>query len=92
MDVTAANVSDVSETAKLLTDEKETANGDSGYLGAGKRSDAIPRNKKSRKVKYKINRRPSQVKKLSKGGQYYAKKLSIQNHQYVQRSNMFLPL
>ena len=48
--------------------------GDSGYLGARKREDAIVRNKSGRKIKYKIDRRPSQLKKLSKSGQYAAKK------------------
>ena len=36
---------------------------------------AVIRNKKGKKIKYKINRRPSRVKKLSKSGQYYAKKV-----------------
>ena len=39
-----------------------------------KREDAVVRNKAGRKIKYKINRRPSQMKKLSKSGQYAAKK------------------
>ena len=43
-------------------------------VGAGKREDAIFRNKSGRKIKYKINRRPSQMKKLSKSGKYAAKK------------------
>ena len=71
---TAANVHDVSETSELLTGEEEAVYGDSGYLGAGKREDAVVRNKSGHKIKYKINRRPSQVKKLSKSGQYAAKK------------------
>ena len=71
---TAANVHDVSETSKLLTGEEEAVYGDSGYLGAGKREDAVVRNKSGHRIKYKINRRPSQVKKLSKSGQYAAKK------------------
>lgn len=71
---TAANVHDVSETSKLLTGEEDAVYGDSGYLGAGKREDAVVRNKSGHKIKYKINRRPSQVKKLSKSGQYAAKK------------------
>ena len=71
---TAANVHDVSETSKLLTGEEAVVYGDSGYLGAGKREDAIVRNKSSHKIRYKINRRPSQVKKLSKSGRYAAKK------------------
>lgn len=74
MEATPANVHDVTETSKLLTGEEDAVYGDSGYLGADKRDDAIIRNKSGRKIKYKINRRPSQVKKLSKSGQYAAKK------------------
>lgn len=71
---TATNVHDVSQTAALLTGEEEVVYGDSGYLGAGKREDAIVRNKSGHKIKYKINRRPPQLKKLSKRGRYAAKK------------------
>ena len=62
---TAANVSDVSVTPKLLHGQEESVHGDSGYLGAEKREDAIVRNKKGKKIKYKINRRPSQYKNNS---------------------------
>lgn len=62
---TAANVSDVSVTSKLLHGEEESVNGDSGYIGAEKREDAILRNKNGKKIKYKINRRPSQYKNNS---------------------------
>ena len=71
---TPANVHDVSMTSELLHGEEETVNGDSGYLGAEKREDAIVRNNKGKKIRYQINRRPSQIKKLSKSGQYKAKK------------------
>lgn len=71
---TAANVSDVSETANLLHGEEETCHADAGYLGAEKRDDAVVRNKAGRKIKYEIMRRPSQIRKLSKSGQYKAKK------------------
>ncbi len=71
---TGANVHDVSMTPELLHGEEETVNGDSGYVGAEKREDAIVRNKKGKKIRYQINRRPSQIKKLSKSGQYKAKK------------------
>lgn len=74
VDVTAANVSDVAETPKLLTGEEESVYGDSGYTGATKRADAIIYNKKHKKIHYKINRKPSQIEKLSASGQYYAKK------------------
>ena len=71
---TSANVHDVSMTSELLHGEEETVNGDSGYIGAQKRKDAIIRNNKGKKIRYQINRRPSQIKKLSKSGQYKAKK------------------
>lgn len=71
---TAANVHDVSMTPELLHGEEETVNGDSGYVGAEKREDALVRNNKGKKIRYEINRRPSQIKKLSKSGQYKAKK------------------
>lgn len=73
VEATAANVYDVAEVPKLLTGEEEVVYGDSGYLGAGKREDAVARNKSGRKIKYKINRRPSQMKKLSKSGQVCSK-------------------
>ena len=49
-------------------------NGDIGYIGAQKRPDAIKKNKSGKNIKYIINRRPSSIKKLSKSGQYAAKK------------------
>ena len=67
-------MSDVSETANLLHGEEETCHGDAGYTGAGKRDDAIVRNNAGKKIKYEIMRRPSQIRKLSKSGQYKAKK------------------
>lgn len=72
--VTSANVHDVSVTSELLTGSEETVYGDSGYLGAEKREDAIIRNDQGKKIKYRINRRPSQIQKLSRNGQYAAKK------------------
>lgn len=74
VEVTPANVHDVDMTSQLLTGEEDVVYGDSGYLGAGKREDAVKHNKQGRKIRYKINRRPSQIKKLSTSGQWYAKK------------------
>ena len=71
---TAANIHDVTMTSELLHGEEETVNGDSGYIGAEKRQDAIVNNKAGKKIQYNINRRPSQFRKLSKSGQYKAKK------------------
>lgn len=71
---TAANEHDVTATSELLHGEEERVYGDSGYIGAEKRPDAVKRNKSGRKIKYIINRRPSSIKKLSGSGQYAAKK------------------
>ena len=51
-------------TLELLTGEEKVVYGDSGYIGAEKCDDVI----------YKINRKPSQIKLLSKSGQYKSKK------------------
>ncbi|MCM1059623.1 MAG: IS5 family transposase [Eubacterium sp.] len=72
--VTSANEHDVTVTSQLLHGEEDDVYGDSGYIGADKRKEAILRNKSGRKIKYKINRKPSQIKKLSTSGQYCAKK------------------
>lgn len=52
-------------TSELLTSEETSVHGDSGYLGAEKREDAITRNGQGKHIKYKINRRPSQSKNRS---------------------------
>ncbi len=62
VEVTSANVHDVTQMPKLLTGEETQVYGDSGYLGAEKREDAITHNKQGKKIKYKTNRRPSQSK------------------------------
>ena len=49
---------------ELLTGE-ETVYGDSGYLGAEKREDSVIRNHQGKRIRYKINRRPSQIKHAS---------------------------
>ncbi|MCM1364175.1 MAG: IS5 family transposase [Faecalibacterium sp.] len=72
--VTSANEHDVTITSQLLHGEEDDVYGDSGYIGADKRKEAILRKKSGKKIKYKINRKPSQIKKLSPSGQYYAKK------------------
>ena len=69
-----SNVSDVKMTSALLMGDEEEVYGDSGYLGAEKQSDAIIRNRQGKKIRYKQNRKPSQIKKLSEGGQRKARK------------------
>ena len=58
-------VHDVTVTSQLLTGEETAVYGDSGYLGAEKREEAIIRNKQGKKIRYKVNRRPSQRKNRS---------------------------
>ena len=72
--VTGANEHDVTAAPDLMHGEEEELYGDSGYIGAEKRENAVVKNKNGRKIKYKINRKPSTMKKLSKSGQYAAKK------------------
>ena len=48
---------DVEMTSKLLTGEENELYGDSGYIGAEKRQDAIMRNKQGKKIRYKQNRK-----------------------------------
>lgn len=60
--VTGANEHDVTKVPELLTGDEEEVYGDSGYIGAEKREEAVVRNSKGKKIKYKINRRPSQSK------------------------------
>lgn len=71
---TSANEHDVTATSELMHSEEETLHGDSGYIGADKRPEAIKKNKHGKKIKYIINRRPSSINKLSKSGKYAAKK------------------
>lgn len=63
--VSAANVHDVTMVAQLLTGEEKEVYGDSAYLGAERREEAITKNIDGEKIKYKINKRPSQSKNNS---------------------------
>ena len=87
---TPANEHDVIIMSELLHGEEERAYGDSGYIGANKKPEAIKKNKNGKKIKYLINRRPSSIKKLSKSGQYAAKKKNIRNHLSVVKWSMSL--
>ena len=72
--VTAANEHDVTVTSELFTGDEEEVYGDSGYLGAEKRPEALKKNKAGKSVHYKINRRPSQSKKNSARSQAQIKR------------------
>ena len=78
MEPTAANVADVAMTNELVHGNEDEVYGDSGYTGAEKRPEAKKRNKQGKKIKYKVMRRPSSLKKLSKSGQRKARKAEHQ--------------
>jgi IS5 family transposase len=65
LEVTGANVHDVTVVHRLLTGEETEVYGDSGYLGAEKREEALTYNDQGRQIHYKTNRRPSQSKNRS---------------------------
>ena len=65
VEVTSANVHDVTMVPRLLTGDESAVYGDSGYLGAEKREDAVMHNKQGRRIRYKTNRRPSQSRNRS---------------------------
>jgi IS5 family transposase len=90
LEVTSANVHDVTITSKLLSGEGEFVYGDSGYIGAEKRENAITHNNHDKKIIYRINRKPSQIKRLSKSGQYTRlKRKNAKNLLFELKLNMF---
>ena len=62
---TPANRHDVTVPSETLTGEEEQVYGDSGYLGADKHPEVKKKNIYGKRIKYKINRRPSQSKNNS---------------------------
>ena len=74
VEVTAANVHDVTMVPQLLTSDEIVVYGDSGYLGAERREGAVIKNKSGKHIQYKLNRRPSQIKKGSARSQAQLKR------------------
>ncbi len=64
VEVTAANVHDVTVAAKLLREDDEVVYGDSAYLGLEKREE-IKHNPHFSAIKYRINRRLNRLPKVS---------------------------
>lgn len=79
----------VTTVSDLMHGEEDTLHGDSGYIEAQKSPEAITRNKKGKKIKYVICRKPSSIKKLSKSGRYAAKKKKQKNHLFVAKWSTF---
>lgn len=63
IETTAANVHDVTQVAGLMDGTEEELYGDSGYLGAEKREEAILTNGHGKEIQYIICARPSSLKK-----------------------------
>ena len=78
MEPTAANVADIAITNELIHGNEDEVYRDRGYTGAEKRLEAKKRNKQGEKIKYKVMRRPSSLKKLSKGVQRKVRKAEHQ--------------
>ena len=64
MEVTSANVHDVSVAAKLIREDDEVVYGDSGYLGIDKRKEVVSDEHLS-SIDYRINRRPTSLQKVT---------------------------
>ena len=64
MTVTAANVSDIQETANLLREDDEVVYGDAGYVGVGKRPE-IANDEHFSQIDFRINRRPGKLPRVS---------------------------
>ena len=61
VEVTAANVSDVTLTSELMRDDDEVVYGDSGYTGADKRPEIAGDERKSKTI-FRVNRKRSTVR------------------------------
>ncbi len=92
---TAANVHDVTMTSELLSGEEEAVYGDSGYLGAEKREDAVVRNKNGKKIRYKAIRSigaPLSSRMPRDVPRHRSNAGSMRNPPSEQKSNTFLRL
>ena len=67
MKTTAANMHDTVPVSELMKGTEEEFHGDSGYLGADKREDAILTNQQGKPIQYIVCARPSSLKKRYSG-------------------------
>ena len=72
--------------AELLQETEEDVYGDSGYLGAEKKDDAILVNYEGKPIRYQINKRPSQLKKA--GGEKFELLKAIEHAKSSVRSKV----
>ncbi len=92
LEVTSANKHDVCMIAELLIGEEQVVYGDSGYLGAEKRPEAVTTNKSGKRIHYKINCRPSQSKQNTNRSRAQIKAQRARNLPFEPKWNMSLLL
>jgi Transposase and inactivated derivatives, IS5 family len=66
LEVTAANIHDITVATKLIRDDDEVVYGDAGYLGMDKREE-VSSDKHLSSIDYRINRRVGSVQKVPDG-------------------------
>lgn len=88
--VTAANEHDVTVTSELLTGEEEEVYGDSGYLGAEKRPEALKRTKPVSLSTTKSTAVPAKVRISLRAPRHKSSVTSMRSPLYVPKSSMFL--
>ena len=86
---TAANVHDISETAKLIREDDDVVYGDSGYTGAEKR-DGIKNDERLSAVEFRTGVRPSSLK-TSSGHKGINWERKIEKHKSSVRSKVEHP-
>jgi IS5 family transposase len=59
---TSANVSDITEAARLLREDDRVAYGDAGYVGISKRAE-IESDEKKKTIEFRINQRPGKLRR-----------------------------
>lgn len=87
--VTAANEHDVTVTSELLTGEEEEVYGDSGYLGAEKRPEALKRTKAVSLSATKSIAVPAKVRISLRALRHKSSVVSMKSPLYVPKSSMF---
>lgn len=84
-----ANTLDVSMTSELLHGGRRNRERRQHLRWCRKAGRCNYRNKSGKKIRYQINRRPSQIKNLSKAVSTRPRNGNTQNRQFVAKSNMF---
>jgi IS5 family transposase len=89
LEVTAASVHDVTQVPNLLHGEEETVGGDSGYLGADKREEAVTHNKNGKKSSIKSIADPVRASINPRQARHKSSAASAENHQFDPKLSMF---